>query len=151
MAWIITANGTRCRIYNYDCKHHELSLLKDLEHPEGKLKSGELIADTPGHYKTRGPARGACEWSSDPKKVEIGRFIKTVADEIESGRTHNSYKEVVIFAPPEVNGMLTQHLSKQTNQLMIGNIKKDYVAKSERDLSAYLHHNWREIINSGVG
>lgn len=145
MAWIITANGSKCRIYDFQKKFHQLKLIKEITNPNSKLKNNDLISDTPGHQTTGGSARGACEWPNEPKEVAFDRFARKLAKELEAGRVNHNYCELVVAASPHMNGLLNQYLNKHINQLMIANIKKDLVNLPDRELQDYLEENWREI------
>ena len=52
MEWVVITNSNTCRIYDYDKKHSNLSLLKEISHPNLKLKTSEtLTTERPGHYR----------------------------------------------------------------------------------------------------
>ena len=60
-----------CRIYQYSKKPTQLTLLKELKHPENKLKDIDLTSDKPGHYKSSSATHGAYSQPSDPKEIKI--------------------------------------------------------------------------------
>ncbi len=151
MYWIILANSNMYRIYLYKRKTNELSLLKEELHPKSKAKESQLITDRPGRYKTshqtRGAyARGAYAWHTDPKQNEIDHFLKSLADELEIGRSINQYEKLVLIAPPHVSGTILKHLDKNVEPLLFNNIKKDYTHFEERDLSKFLHEEWLSLV-----
>jgi len=148
MAWIITINGSKCCIYDFQKKSHQLKLINEITNPTSKLKNSDLISDEPGHQTTGGSARGACEWPNNPKEVEFDRFARKLAEELEVGRVTHKYTELIIAASPHINGLLNQHLNKHINQLVIANIKKDLISLTEQELQAYLNDNWQELKNS---
>lgn len=150
MTWILATNGAKCRIYDYEKQHHNLTLRKEIRHPTSKMKATELVADRPGSFKTKstGIPRSACGLASDPKRQEIDHFAKELADELEAGRVNHQYDNVIIVASPQMSGLLNRHLNKHINQLMLANIKKDLVNLSENKLKSFLRDNWREITNS---
>lgn len=147
MAWIITLNAVHSKIYDYHLNKRSLNLIKELEHPQSRIKSSELVTDHPGSYKTGGSIRGACEWHNDPKKVEIDHFIKSIADELALGKNQHQYDELIIFATPSIVGLLIQHLNKQVSQCIIGRVKKDYVNLDLNELQNYLRENWFDIVD----
>lgn len=150
MTWIIATSGAKCRIYDYEKHHHNLTLLKEISHPASKMKATDLVTDRPGSFKTKstGKARSACGLASDPKRLEIDHFAKELADELETGRVNHQYDKLIIVASPQMSGLLNQHLNKHINELMIANIKKDLVNLSDKALKNFLRDNWLEITNS---
>lgn len=140
MIWVTTATTNACSIYNYDKQHATLSLLKEIKHPELKLKNSDMTSDKPGHYQA-GDARGAYSPHTDAKHVEIDRFSKEIADELDKGRKDNSYKSLIIITPPHMNGLLFQHLNKHVKELIIHNIQKDLLHLNHRDLLEFLKTN----------
>lgn len=125
MHWVLVADSTSCKLYAFSRKPQELTLLKTLENPEGKLKKEDIVSDRPGHYNTRTSARGAYQPASDPKEVVITQFLREVCDMLNSGRTHNAYNELTIIAADRVYGRLIQLLDKNVVQRISHHINKD--------------------------
>ena len=75
MILVVTANSNACRIYRYNKHPAQLTLLSEINHPDSKLKTGDLISDRPGHYQAGGTAgRGAYSPHMEAKEVEIDNF-----------------------------------------------------------------------------
>lgn len=144
MSWIILANGNMYRIYNYEESHRELTLLKEMQHPESKEKISDLMTDKPGHYKTREGSRGSFSPHSDPHENEIDAFLQTLAKEIETGRVTNQYNDIILIAPSHINGMLSKHINKHTK--VSGQILKDYTNFTQKELLNYLRDEWLDIV-----
>lgn len=134
MIWVITGNTNNCRIYNYNKNHSQLSLLKEITHPELRLKTSDTFtSDKPGHYQTNESARGAYSPHMDAKEIEIDRFSREIADELDVGRRTNSYEHLIIIMPPHINGLLFKHTNDHVKRLVINNI--------QRMFSIYLNMN----------
>lgn len=138
MIWVINSNSNTCRIYHYQKAQSRLELLKEIEHPENKLRSGDLTSDGPGKYKASGGAHGAYEPSSDAKTVKIDNFMREVAKELNAERLKSSYERLIIIAPPQMHGMLMQHMDKHVKEMIIANIHKDLPNATDRDLLTVL-------------
>ncbi len=139
MIWVIVANSNDCRIYNYNKRKDNLTLLKELSHPENRLKTGDfLTTDKPGHYQANATARGAYSPHMDPKEVEIDRFSREIADQLDKGRKTNAYEKLIIITEPHMNGLLFQHLNKHVQELVINNIQKDLQKLSDDKLRDFL-------------
>ncbi|KTC89532.1 host attachment protein [Fluoribacter dumoffii] len=139
--WIIAADTTTCRIYQATTKPYELTLLKELQHPESKLKDIELTSDRSGRYQTGTSAQGMYSQESDPKEIEIDAFARQIAEELNHSRNKNEYEKLIVVAPPHMNGLLFHHLNKHVNQLVVHNLKNDVIHLKEHELSEFLRKN----------
>jgi protein required for attachment to host cells len=148
MIWIISLNSSLGHIYSYEPKKHQLKLLETLENPAGKLKTSDLISDAPGHYKTSHSTKGAYEWPSDPHDVEVDRFTKNLASLLKKGLDEHRFSQLILCAAPHVGGVLLNNLDKQVEQVLLTNIKKNFVEADTSVLTDYLKNNWWEIIRS---
>ena len=138
MIWVINSNSNTCRIYLYNKAHAKLDLVKEIEHPENRLHTRDLISDGPGKYKTSGGAHGSYSQPSDPKEVKIDSFMRDIAKELNSERTKNSYEKLIVISPSHTNGLLMQHMDKHVKELIISNIQKDLLHLNDRDLLSIL-------------
>ncbi|OGT35016.1 MAG: hypothetical protein A3F11_07360 [Gammaproteobacteria bacterium RIFCSPHIGHO2_12_FULL_37_14] len=138
MIWVVNSNSIVCRIHEFYKKGAKLTLVKELQHPENKLKSGDLTADRPGHYQSSHAARGSYSQPSDPKEIKIDNFYREIAKDLDQERCKQSYDELIIIAPPHLNGLLFQHLDKHVKDLVINNIKKDLVHLPDHELIQFL-------------
>ena len=139
MIWVVTANTNMCRIYQFDRRSEEIALLKEINHPENKLKKGDyLTSDRPGHYQTDSSARGAYSPHSDPKEVVIDVFSREIAIELNKGRNSHAYKNLIIITPPHMNGLLSKHLDTHVKYLIESEIQKDVMSLSQHELLIFL-------------
>lgn len=141
MKWIITANSNNCRIYDYHKKLNELKLIKEIDRPENKLKSGDLVSDKPGRYKTDSKIGSAYSPATDPEEVNIDNFARELATELDEARNKHDYDELVVIMPPQMDGLFSQHLNKHVKALIKQNIQKNIMHLSEHELLDYLNEN----------
>ncbi len=139
-SWVINTNSNTCRIYQYH-RPDQLTLLKELSHPENKLRDIDLTSDKPGHYKTGSTTHGAYAQASDPKEIKIDEFSREIAKELDHGRNTQAYKKLIIIAPPHMNGLLNQHINKHVKELVVHVFEKDLIKLPDRELLAYLQAN----------
>jgi protein required for attachment to host cells len=132
--WFIAANTNSCRIFDYEKKSKSLTLVKELHNPLGKLKSSEITTDRPGHYGMNDGARGAFVAHDDPKEIEADHFSMAIAKELDNGRRHNQYKELILAAQPHMSGLINMHLDSHVKDLIISNVKKDFTHLTEAEL-----------------
>jgi protein required for attachment to host cells len=140
MIWVINSNSNLCRIYLYDKQKPTLQLVKEIHHPENKLKNTDLASDRPGHYQSSG-AHGSYAQATNPKEVMIDRFYREIAKELEHARTQNSFDKLIMITAPSTNGALMQHLDKQVKSMVTHNLHKDLVNLTEQALLEYLREN----------
>lgn len=138
-AWVVATDSTTCRIYEYTKKPIQLILVEEISHPENRLRDIEITSDKPGHYKASSGARGAFVQSSDPKAVKIANFSREIAQQLDSGRNKHAYKNLIIIAPPHMNGLLHQHINKHVKDMVTHNIKKDVIHFNDHELIDFLH------------
>lgn len=145
MILILNANSNTCRLYEYHRKPVSLTLIKEICHPEARLKKSEyLTSDRPGHYHAGGAARGSFSLG-DPKEVEFENFSREIARELDAHRTKNEIDKLVIITTPHMNGLLNQHLNSHLQSLVTHNIQKDLIGLSEHELLTYLKDNTQFI------
>lgn len=142
MIWVVTANSNMCRIYHFDKHPKKITLLKEINHPENKLKKSDyLTSDRPGRYHTDNSAGGAYSPHSDPKEVAIDSFSREIANELNSGRNTNAYKNLIVVADPHMQGLLFKHLDKHVKDLITNEIQKDIMQLTEHELLQFLGKN----------
>lgn len=141
MKLVVNTNTNTCRIYHYNKHPANLTLLKEISHPENKLKSGDLTSDRPGHYKAGKSARGAYSPHREAKDIEIDNFSREITRELNQERTHNKYDELIVIAPPHMIGLLYQHLNKNVKNLVINKIEKELIFLPDHELLKFLQKN----------
>lgn len=138
MTWVLTTDSNTCRIFHYIKKANQLTLLKEILHPENKLRDIELTSDKPGHYKSSNSTHGSYSQPTDPKEVKIEVFSREIAKELDHGRNTNAYETLIVIAPPHMNGLIFQHVNKHVKNLVTHNIEKDVVNLPIHELLSFL-------------
>ncbi len=140
ITWILVANSAEAKILTSEnLRTGDLKLLRELKHPDSRKKTGELISDKPGHYKTDGGMRGAYN-KTDPKETEAEHFALQLAHELKAGWDQNQYKHLVIITPAHFYGLLGKHLDNHLADII--HFSKDYtrypLAKLAESLKEHL-------------
>lgn len=135
--WVVIFDTNLCRIYN----HHndQLTLVKEIEHAENKLRDIDITTDKPGRYHVRGYAHGTYSQETDPKEIQIENFSRELSKLLDHARTTHAYEKLILVASPHVHGLLLKHLNKEVKNLISHNIEKDLVHLTERDLLIHLN------------
>jgi len=137
MKWIVTANTNDCRIYEY--YDNALSLIKEISHPENKLKESEVVSDKPGRYNSSNSMGGGVYAPhTEIEDVQDNDFAREVAMELNEARNKNTYKELVIIMPAQIEGLFSKHLNKNVKDLIKLTLQKNIMHLSEKELFDYL-------------
>lgn len=124
--WIVVANTSSCKIFDYEKKSKQLNLIKELLHPESKMKGSDLITEGPGHYKTDGPSRGAYDFHEKPQEVEFENFAREVATLLDNERRSNHLPPFILVSPPKMDGLLKRSMNPHVMNSLKDTIQKDY-------------------------
>jgi protein required for attachment to host cells len=139
VTWLVIANSTKALIYDIskpaEPGQAHYRLLKELSHPESRLKTSELTSDRPGHYQSSGSSRGAYAAHSDPHHNEILAFAKEVSHYLDTAQEKNQYANLVLCAGPHFHGLLNQALSAKTASTIKKHIEKDYLPLPDKKLN----------------
>ncbi len=141
MILVVNANTNECRIYLYDKAAAKLTLIKELHHPDSKLRNGELTADREGHYRAGNHARGAYSPHTDAREVEISNFSREIADDLNHRRHANGFEKLILIVSPSMCGILSQHLDKHVMSLVSNHIQKDLIEMKEHELLNFLQQH----------
>ena len=68
ITWILVANASLARLYEHLGPKKGLKLIKELEHPESRMKNAELSSDKAGSFQVSSDSgRGSREQQTPPK------------------------------------------------------------------------------------
>ncbi|HSW93231.1 MAG TPA: host attachment protein [Gammaproteobacteria bacterium] len=138
VTWVVTTDSATCRIYQYSRKTAHLLLLKELTHPENKLRDIDLTSDKPGHYKSSHNTHGAYSQQSDPKEIKIENFSREIATALDQGRNIHAYENLIIIAASHMKGLLFQHINRHVKDLVTHSIEKDLIHLPHQELLDFL-------------
>ncbi len=138
MKLVVNTNSNICRIYHYIKNPAQLTLLKEISHPENKLKNSDLTSDGPGHYQGGESSRGAYSPHTEAKDVLITNFAKEIAKELNQERMKKEYNELILISAPHMMGLLLQQMDKNVKELITNKLEKDLVSLSEHELLTYI-------------
>ena len=138
--WIVSADSCAAHIYSIPAAKYKepMTLIKELQHPEGRMKGQELASDGPGHYRARDKAAGKFADPTDPKTAELDKFVKEIADAIEHGRSINAFEKIIIVAAPHFYGLIAMHLSDHSKKLIQHISHKDRMHNTAKELHDFI-------------
>jgi len=137
--WVVSANSSRATLYTAKSPIAPLELQFQLNHPEARMKSSELVSDRAGRtFDSQGQGRHAMEQRVDPHEHERELFAREVAQQLESLRSRHAIDELVLVAAPAFLGELRAALSDPLKALISKEISKDYTGLDATQLRSRL-------------
>ena len=136
--WILVANASQAKIYLRNGIKQTLELVKELIHPESRMKNAELVTDRAGFMQGTGNGHGSKQPQTEPKQNEALHFAQELAQELNQGRCSQQFERIILIAPPAFMGLLGEKIDIQTAKLVSNKVGKDYTQSDEKELIAYL-------------
>ena len=138
-AWIVVADSARARIFSASGAASALNPLQQLVSPRARLHERDIASDRPGRsFDSRGKGRHAMNTPSSAKEQVAREFAREVATALESGRTENQYRHLVVVAEPQFLGLLNKALKPETDKLVTLKIDKDLSMLTDREIRQHL-------------
>ena len=114
-------------------------LVRRFDHPEGRLKNGEINTDKPGRgFDRSGVGTHAFSTEEGPVEKVARDFANLLAKDLQHGRQNSEYDELALIAPPRMLGYLREALDAPTRELVYGEIAKDIDQNNPMDIRKHL-------------
>lgn len=143
--WILIADASRARLFQYDGFGTALALLKEWTHPESRAKNHDLVTDRPGRVAQShgGPhpghgSRSGMEPHTSPVQIEHERFARELQDELSRGLDRHACNRFILVANPEFLGMLRHVADVQVLKRIASTLDKDYTMLPIKELQRHL-------------
>lgn len=136
--WILVAHRGGARLFESKQPGKDLSLLQDIPHPEGRLKSKDIGTDRPGRSVDSHGTRHAFVQEQEPAAHVTEQFSQQLAGLLDDGRTQRRYGKLVLVAEPHFLGILRAALSHETAALVTAVVNKDLGHVEPRDIPKHL-------------
>jgi protein required for attachment to host cells len=133
--WVLICDASRARLFEASGRHFKM--LKELNHPESRLKGKDLTSDRPGQVRSNALMHPA-HAPDAPKQVEAGHFALQLAELLRKGHSQKAFDELVLAAPPHFLGMLRERMGTRINVHLRASVAKDLTAYDEADLRKWL-------------
>jgi protein required for attachment to host cells len=138
--WIVVAHRAGARILQHAGPNKELRVIEDIDHEEGRRKTGEIASDRPGMAYSRAGKGGGHPMSTEvsPHDHAAVELVRKLAATLARGRNENRFAQLVLVAEPRFLGMLRGGLDAVTASLVSGTVPKDLAHVEVRDLPPHL-------------
>ena len=138
MTWVLVLNSNACKVVSFSKNDKTIHEIKEFHHPENREKNGELVSDRQGHYSTDVNSGGAYSPKTDPKDVKRDHFVLEICHWLEENRTHHQFEKLIVVAAAKMDGLLSQHLNKNLEKMIVQHIQKDVVFLKKHELFTFL-------------
>ena len=125
--WILLADAASARLYASGERPGDWTLLRELQHPESRMRPSGLLSDKPGRVKQSTGSRAAMEPHTPRKKVEAERFAREIAQALDESVVSGACERLVLVAPPAFLGVLRDKLPPRVAARVTDVIEKDYL------------------------
>jgi len=136
--WILVANATTAKLYSRKTLDQEPTVIRELVHPESRMKNAELSSDRAGHMQSSGNGHGARQPRSEPKQNEAEHFARELAQLLLRGRTAGECGNIVLVAPAAFLGLINAALDGPTARLVSAHFEKDYTQVGDAQLATLI-------------
>lgn len=131
---ILIANASRAKILESDRAMHDVRVIEEFDHPEGRARAGELLQDRAGRLHKNGATRSAYEPHSTPHEVELDAFARTLARRLGEHCREWPTLPVILLAPPAMLGRLRASLDESVRRQVLLEMAHDYTGTPPKDL-----------------
>lgn len=137
--WVVVAHQAGARFFEYRNVPKALTLVREIDNPDGAKRNREIESDRPGSASAGGASPGnvqralAHEQTAHERVVQ--NFAREIAEALRKARTANEVDELMLVAEPGFLGELTGALDKPTAKLVVAKVRKDLaIAQSDEIL-----------------
>ena len=138
--WIVVSDASRARIFAVGDDERAWSLVRELEHPESRVKETDLVDGERGRTRQSAGAgaRSSMEPTTSPKRVEHNVFAQDLAELLEHGYDTQQYRDLVLVAPPQFLGILRGAIGAKLEKHVVAALDKDYTGSDALELQTRL-------------
>lgn len=137
--WILVAHRSGARFFENPGPGKGLIHVETIEHPEGRLKNGDINSDKPGRaFDRMGGGRHSMSTEQQPTERVAQQFAKHLGEKLVRGRTENRFSKLVLVAEPRFLGELRSALDSPTTALISATLDKDLGGVNDRDIPKHL-------------
>lgn len=141
--WVLVMNSAHARIVRSlgwkKGDDDEKAPPAEIERKIDPKQLQDVMADRPGRsFASFSSRRSAMEYGSDPLAEETRGLIREVIELLEKGQRKGSFRELAIYAEPQVLGELRKMLPKPLQDVVTHEATANYLNLPTQELAAKL-------------
>lgn len=136
--WIVTADHAGARIFATDKRAGPIEEVRQLHHPDGRLKEGDFISDAPGKSNGGGNSQHPMAHEKAHKQQDAYEFAREIADYLESAREDKQFRELYVISGARFLGDLRRALPEPVRRLVKGEVSKDVIRQDAGQVRRHL-------------
>ena len=137
--WVLVAHRGGARVFENKGPGTGLSLLQDIPHPDGRLRSKDLGTDEPGRSHDSHGARHSFQQEVGLAAHVAEAFARQLAGILDEGRVGQRYGRLVLVAEAHFLGILRAALSREASALVTASLNKDLGHVKTDEMPKHLH------------
>lgn len=139
LTWLVVADNSRARFFSTDTHMGPLEELDSIVHAEGRLHEKQMTSDLPGRGSGQGgDGRHAYQDETSAKDQENINFAKEIANELDSARKNDKFKQLILVAAPGFLGNLRNQLNPKTLKMTCFELAKNLSHLSTKEIREHL-------------
>lgn len=139
--WVVVAHQAGARFMEHKSGFgRHLKLVREIEHPEGRMRNHEIDSDRPGEASAggRGTSRRSMQHEETAHEHVVSAFAHTVASELSKARAGGAFDKLILVAEPGFLGVLREALDRPTAQLVVDSVKKNLAIELPNEVAQHL-------------
>lgn len=138
--WILVSDAADARIFATFDRGRAIVHIREIQHPRGRLKDSDLMADKPGRIHMRAAPQMVTALSVHTAAVETEAraFAHRLADDLHNAHRRGQFDSLLMVAPPHFLGLLRAELDPILNRAVIGTVHKDLTPMADKEMRQHL-------------
>lgn len=142
--WIIVADRSKARFFEYQGPGKPFVLIEKLDHPEGRLKKRDFYDDAQGRtFDSFGAGRHKLEVIEESKEQENKRFAGEICELLKNAKLENKFENLYIASGPAFLGYIKEKMDPGVLKTVQAWIPKNLGNIEDKEI----HEYFKEHIN----
>ena len=125
VTWVLVADGAQAQVFEHGGPGKGLNPVKGLHFEQEPLRARDINTDRPDRHYGGGVGTKSGMEDGDPVAVRELRFVKGVAEQLETMRQQGRFDRLIIAAAPAALGDIRPALSDRVKETIVAELPKD--------------------------
>jgi len=144
--WITVADAGGARIFSKMSETPGVTLLQELENPDGRAHTHDLVSDHRGQAEKGGTGvMSAMQPPTDPHEEKAIEFARKLNHILEKAAAAGEFDRLSLVAPPHFLGLLRAHLGPASKHRLDKCAAKDFKNVRPHEIAQRLHELLEQV------